>query len=295
LSSRIYFIICIFISLFQQITAQSYELLSPANIRKFADHLYKQEDYLRSIEEYKKLENYLSSDTLLVRISFAEIKMGHYNEADKIISIMSKSLRYTGITDFLSLRNNFLRINHTKQSYNNEYKWDRTSVNMNLWSPDVQESFNRLDFFRELANFPRKDLLERINIFTPEERDTINTLLIMNLDPPLKSPLIAGGLSSIIPGLGKVYADRPEEGIISLILTATCVYISYTNFEAKHLFRGWFFGGLSAMFYVSNIYGTVKATEQYNLGVKIGINNIVETFLQARDYYSPTSLLEMVR
>jgi len=74
-----------------------------------------------------------------------------------------------------------------------------------------------------------------------------------------KSPLVAGLMSSVIPGSGKIYFGKTGEGIASLIATAGFGLVAWENnrkLGIDHV-KTIFFGSIFAASYVSNIYGSV--------------------------------------
>ena len=74
-----------------------------------------------------------------------------------------------------------------------------------------------------------------------------------------KSPLLAGVMSGIIPGSGKIYVGRTGEGIASMIATIGFGLITWENYR-KHGIdhaKTILFGSIFAASYVSNIYGSV--------------------------------------
>lgn len=82
-----------------------------------------------------------------------------------------------------------------------------------------------------------------------------------------KSALIAGVMSGIIPGSGKIYAGKTGEGIASMIATTGFGFVAWENYRKLGIdnLKTLFFGGIFAASYVSNIYGSVisvKVTEQ---------------------------------
>lgn len=82
-----------------------------------------------------------------------------------------------------------------------------------------------------------------------------------------KSPLMAGVMSAIIPGSGKIYAGKTGEGIASMIATTGFGLISWENYRKLGVrnLKTLFFGSIFLASYVSNIYGSVisvKLTEQ---------------------------------
>lgn len=82
-----------------------------------------------------------------------------------------------------------------------------------------------------------------------------------------KSAFLAGIMSGLIPGSGKIYAGKTGEGIASMIATTGFGLITWENYRklgAQNL-KTLFFGGIFLASYVSNIYGSVisvRITEQ---------------------------------
>ncbi|HCE57694.1 MAG TPA: hypothetical protein DER09_07725 [Prolixibacteraceae bacterium] len=74
-----------------------------------------------------------------------------------------------------------------------------------------------------------------------------------------KSPVLAGIMSGIIPGSGKIYVGKTGEGIASLITNAGFGLITWENYRKLGInnFKTIFFGGIFIANYISNIYGTV--------------------------------------
>lgn len=75
----------------------------------------------------------------------------------------------------------------------------------------------------------------------------------------LKSPLLAGVMSGIVPGSGKIYAGKTGEGIAAMITTTGLGLITRENYRKLGLnnFKTIFFGSILAATYISNIYGSV--------------------------------------
>lgn len=75
---------------------------------------------------------------------------------------------------------------------------------------------------------------------------------------PSPSPWVAAGLSAAVPGLGRVYLGRWQEGLTSLLLVAGPAWFSYGGFERDGVesVRGWLLATTSAVFYLGNVYGS---------------------------------------
>jgi tetratricopeptide (TPR) repeat protein len=83
-----------------------------------------------------------------------------------------------------------------------------------------------------------------------------------------KSPFLAGVMSGIIPGSGKIYAGKTGEGIASMIANTGFGLIVWENYRKLGIgnVKTLFFGAVFAANYVSNIYGSV-------ISVKVTENN----------------------
>ncbi|WP_428657057.1 hypothetical protein [Runella sp.] len=74
-----------------------------------------------------------------------------------------------------------------------------------------------------------------------------------------KSPVVAGLMSAIIPGTGKMYAGKLGQGVITLIQNAALGFQAYEAYRKD----GWksprflLYSGLFTFFYVGNIWGSV--------------------------------------
>jgi hypothetical protein len=81
-----------------------------------------------------------------------------------------------------------------------------------------------------------------------------------NLPNYHKSGFLAGTLSAIIPGLGKIYAGKTKQGLVSFFPVVLLGLQAYEVFASKKggLKSPWFIAnaGLFAVFYVGNIWGS---------------------------------------
>ena len=100
-----------------------------------------------------------------------------------------------------------------------------------------------------------------------------------------KSPFLAGLLSGIIPGSGKLYAGKKGEAIATFISTAGIGLVTWENYRKRGInnFNTIAFGTIFAISYIANIYGSafsvtvieneykenVKSTVLFNLHIPI--------------------------
>lgn len=74
-----------------------------------------------------------------------------------------------------------------------------------------------------------------------------------------KSMIVAGLMSAVIPGSGKMYSGKIGEGISALLSTSILASITLENYQKAGInnFKTIFFGSLFSIFYVGNIYGSM--------------------------------------
>jgi len=248
------------------------ELHSPENIRKFADYLFDEKDFLRSVIEYERLPEYKSNDTIKFKIAlayqsmekndlalekFSDIKPGSvfYDESEKeYYKTLFQSGRYEDLKSSLANKNEreFQRLLYLSYLFTNN---------------DLPGHQNFLEFFPSIE---QKDILSFYN---------------QKKEPPYKSSLLSGLMSALIPGSGKIYLGEIGDGITAFMATSIFAFLSYDNFSNDHNFRGWLFAGLGFFFYTGNIYGSVAAAQIYNARVDYEYNLNLKEYLKSKNYF----------
>jgi hypothetical protein len=279
---NLFFIILIFSSIiFSQENNQlvNDNLFSLPNIKKFADYLFCQKDYLRAANEYERILNLVQNDTIEYKIALSYLEMGNFNEAStRFNSITESSSFYKSaqaqslklvfqIGDIVKFRSQYLYINS-----NRAYLDSAGLASLYMFS-----------FLLTEESLPNED--EFVNAFQIAEKNKIRNFYEWKKDFPEKSPLKAAIFSAIIPGAGKIYADEYSDGIYAFIATLAAGYLTYDNFKAGHDFRGWIFSGLAVGFYAGNIYGSAAAVQIYNAHIRFDFVNELKAFLEDKNYF----------
>ena len=90
-----------------------------------------------------------------------------------------------------------------------------------------------------------------------------------------KSPVLAGIMSGIIPGSGKIYAGKTGAGIASFIGTVGFGFIAWENYRKLGIghAKTIIFGSIFAFNYVSNIYGSVLSVKIIENEYKNAVRN----------------------
>lgn len=251
------------------------------NIIKFADHLFRQKDYLRAAEEYLRLDEYHRSDELNFKIALSFSTIGEYLKAETIFDKINSNSEYFQHSKLEMLKILFLegRFRELKE---------KTFADDQITNSVVASIGNKIfhySFLKSEENILSVD--EFIQPFDFGERDKLTELYQLKINPPYKDPLLSSILSAIIPGAGKFYTGEITDGIFALISTGLFSFLAYDNFKAGHDFRGWLFTGLAAGFYSGNIYGSYASAQIYNVRFMYEFNLNLDSFIKSKNYFIP--------
>jgi len=259
--------------------AQPAELFQPGNRLKFGNYLFCSNDYLRAIDEFQNFLKYKKNDTVFFKIGLAYEKMRKYDIAQLYFASYPEKNAF-----YPEARLEFHKLFFLKKEFSAlRENVARTGKNFEYY-PEIK----RLSYISYL--FDDTDLPDSNNFklwFNNSGQKKIIRYYRIKLNLPQKSLTVAGMLSAVIPGLGKIYAGETGDGITALIVNGLLGFLAYDNFRAGHKFRGWLFSGLTAFFYAGNIYGSVAAAQIYNNKIKTGYKQELEMFLERENYFLP--------
>ena len=257
--------------------SSSFDFHSPENIKKFADHLFCEGDYLRAIEQYELINENLDNDTIKFKVMLGYSELGFFSESNDFFrGINDKSIFYPDAY-LLSFKNKLI------------------SEPGLIIAPSII-SFNafQMKSFCKLINismlYEDKFNISKENFIAPfdaEDLNSVSTFYDNKVESKYKSPAFAGLLSAVIPGSGKMYVGEWGDGITALVVTSLFAFLAYDNFHADHTTRAWIFTGLGAFFYAGNIYGSVASAQIFNARIDFDFNNGLELFLQQQNYFLP--------
>jgi len=101
-------------------------------------------------------------------------------------------------------------------------------------------------------------------IYLPQwERMKIHNTRLAGFEP--KSFALAGALSGILPGLGKIYTRQKGAGVSSFLTVGTMAVITIEN-GIKTGWQRWntiIAAGIFSLFYVGNVYGSIVSVKIY--------------------------------
>jgi hypothetical protein len=251
---------------------------SPQNTKLFADYLFCEKDYLRAYNEYLDFLKVSENDTVEFKAGLSLQNIGSYRQAQDLFNRIPEKSAFFSDAKIEYNRTLFLQRKYLK-------------INSDLSGTDSAAQY--FSFIKRLDNlhFLLKDetLPEKqgfISSFPSKERDNINYFYDWKSNPPYKSPWLAGILSAVIPGSGKVYSGNYSDAVFAVVLTGVFGYLAFTNFKADHKFRAWTFTGVSAFFYAGNIYGSAASAQIYNAKITFDFKTRLNDFLEAFNYLS---------
>ena len=88
-----------------------------------------------------------------------------------------------------------------------------------------------------------------------------------------KSPILAAGLSTILPGTGRMYAGRFLDGLMGLWMVLLPGTAAYGSLKQGQSMKGNFFTGITLIFWLGEIYGAYR-TAKYYQGPKRRVKSI---------------------
>ncbi len=275
---KCFFLLLFFTSLIYSQT----NYLSPENRKLFADYLYNQDDYLRAFDEYRIYLQTFENDTVKLKIGQMLIDMKRYSEAEDYLKML-----FWG-----SLFSEEAKFNYYLIKYKTLLPRDfRSFTGQRLYYPEKYNIYvKKLEqisyFYQSYGNPDSTIMFETFNDDSLAFRK-VKEFYYRKYYPEKKSVHWAAGLSAVIPGLGKIYTKNYSDGVTAFIVNGLCAYLAYSNFNAKHLTRGWIFTGLSALFYGGNIYGSIASANIFNAKLSLDLSEEISNFFSDKNFYIP--------
>jgi tetratricopeptide (TPR) repeat protein len=245
-----------------QIKSQS--IAEPEKILRFADYLYNEKDYFRSASEYERYlffsPNSPNADSIRLKIGICHQLRGSWNFAIKNFEMLAEKNKNfknetglnIGYTYFLAGRPDEA-INYLKNrelDLRKFYIIGWSYISKKQWK-SARESFNEIIKNGESAPY-----------FNQSQK--LFNLMLEGEKLPQKSPLLAGFLSTIIPGLGKIYCKRYGDGFFSMAVVSVTGYLTYRNYQKENTITTIFIGSFAGALYLGNIYGSYIAGKVVN-------------------------------
>ncbi len=246
-----------------------------AHSKKFAEYLFKTGQYDYAIEEFQRVlflnpkdwqAKYKIVQAYLKRDDYFHAA-GYFHQYFSVFDTLKPEVQKAGIVAHLFL-NELDTANKLLQTSNLDSIQKQTWIlGIYLLKKDWNEA--RQYYKRHMAN-------------PSPVYHQFGTALQRRLEAKTKSPFVAGALSAVVPGLGKVYTKNYGDALIAFLFTGLNVWQAYRGFHKEGLksTRGWIFGTLGLGFYLGNIYGSAKAAKRYNKRIDDEIEDEIKSVIK---------------
>jgi TM2 domain-containing membrane protein YozV len=280
--TKVFFIILIVSTLNypQNVDSTFNTLHQKENIIRFADDLFCDKDYLRSANEYMRIDEAARDEKINLKIALSLSAIGDHEKAIKLFRRIEKISPY-----YQSSKLEIMKIFFLEGKYSDLRKDIQPDDNSLSQNEAGEMKFYFVSFLKDNEKIPPFN--DFVKPFDHAEREEIASLYQMKLNPSSKNPAVASIFSAVIPGAGKFYTGEVSDGIFAFITTGLFAFLAYDNFKANHDFRGWLFSGLAVMFYAGNIYGSYASVQIYNARIKYEFNLEIDAFLKSKNYFIP--------
>jgi len=232
--------------------AQSDDYFSPSNIRKFGQYLFSQGDYLRAAMEW---ERYLylvgEDDSVQYKIGYCHTARERYDfAAEAFLQIAQKPHSPLAESARLAAMDNLVQLSDWSgilaMQPRNDAEWAyRYYADQALESQPLSA-----DYFAAMQS----DSLRARLLHWELERQAVKK----------KSPLLAAVASAAVPGLGKLYLNRPGDALYAFAVTGLAALVSYRAFAADLQVTGVITSGITLSFYLGGIYGSYIGAQIHN-------------------------------
>ena len=238
---------------------------SPENILKFADHLYQEKDYLRAAGEYQRYLFHSSQDvdSVQYRLGMCYRRAGDTERAVASFHKLTHS-RLKFAASYQIAYSYFLSGRHKNSiQFLDQVK---TKDNDERGKLQILSAFN---YLHQKRWSDAEHILGTLKL-RDEELNHIALALRANAQEgmrlPRRSPALAGLLSTVVPGAGKLYCGEYGDGIYSLFLAGVTGLLAWDGFREDGInsVRGWIFGSVFGIFYTGNVYGSTIAARVHN-------------------------------
>ncbi len=265
---------------------------SQTNKLGFLANLLKEKDYFRAITVLKELRFDAIHDSNRVKYDYM-IGYSYY-----------KSAKYENAIDYLTLvaekQNVPLEMTSKSRtllslSYYGIKMYDYALMELDNTSTK-DTTYVLSSFYKTLLDIERKQfsntehdlaviIAECKNPEIVEKSKKILATVTQRHTLPSKSPMFAGILSGIVPGLGQIYSQHYFDGAQAMSFVGILGYATYATYQFNHLtnkshLSTAIIGLIAGMFHVSNILGAVKTAEFRNSRINDEyLNEVRSTYL----------------
>lgn len=221
--------------------------------------------------------NYLFAEGLYEEASYELENLVFYDtQNDSLLFLLLKSYRMSkqfekGINRTHQITPDILKIpencayEYVLLMFKNN-SWDSADFFLKRYDFKSDSIRYNLELHLNMVNLNWNNAKELLNKSYNSKYTCYNSIIDDGMSIKYKKPFLAAGLSSVIPGSGKIYSGYWMDGLTAFLSIAGLAYQSYCGFnrDGKNSVYGWVFASIGGVFYLSNIYGSAKSAKQIN-------------------------------
>ncbi len=256
-------------------------LFSIQNRKAFGNYLFYNKDYLRAIDEFNSVLKIQWNDSLQFKIATSYYRMNNFDKAYIEFQKIPLNSSFYEQSQFEKFRALF-------KSDKNLFlcsEIEKNISNTNLSKLELLRLRNSTLLLENIILPPKNDF---ISVFRKDDKNKLAEFYNWKLNPPYKSSTKAAIMSAIIPGSGKIYANKVGDGITAFLLTGLFTYLAVDKFQNNQNTSAWLYTSIAAFFYAGNVYGSATAVQNYNAGIKFNFESEVKLFINERNQFLPT-------
>jgi len=263
-----------------------------AHLLNFADELQQGGDYYRAITEYKRFISYYpeASDipNAAIGIANAYYKAEKYDDAIEYYrDFLTKYPESKNIEEaVLNLADSFIKTKRTDSAIIllDEIEEKMPDSNLTeklkiLLGKHMLKAGRLDDAEKELGKVKEKS-------GEKEEAEVLLESLKQMRELKLKSPFLAGLMSSVLPGAGQAYAGRNKDALFSFLLNGLFAWGAVESFNRDIYVAGAILSFFEFGWYTGNIYNAVSNTHKYNRKLQSDfLNNSLSMKMRGRSSF----------
>lgn len=242
-------------------TLNAQDLFDEENTLKYANYLYQRGNYELAIPEYERLV-YFDPSQQVYKLQLLET----YFQTEAFEQIEQSIERWSTDQIGFPFSLYYLKAQFKKADFT-EAQRVVSNTNTFIFPSDKRLSYQLLSYGLAGQWDQAADVCRATRTITPDPSFQEYCSIVNEADTfREKNRFLAAGLSTLIPGLGKVYTRDYVDAAINFLfigVTAFQAYRGFTNDDIREV-QGWIYGGVALSFYLGNIYGSWKAADQYN-------------------------------
>jgi len=258
---KIHYLILFFLFSSFFLNTRAQDLRDFQHTLKFADYLFKTQQYVLASEEYERAVYYDSTNNTALLKLFQSYRFAEKHD------IVKDRFSYFFSDNLYSLRSDFAEEYVKNLVMRNKYKelYDYLNKNTSLNVSD-KETYQLGSLLLQKNWDTAFNYALKHPVTTDKKNADLHVLAFNSKQTKYKKPFNAALFSAIIPGTGKMYTKNWKNGVISLLFVGVNAWQAYRGFNkyGNESVYGWVFAGFATTFYLGNIFGSHKSAKKYN-------------------------------